>query len=160
MSTRLNVTDTSELPTVAAIKAMDLTSVHAHWKAHDPLTWAAHPELYRTLGERSLKLGEPLLAYDILTEGLRQVPADVRLRQLLAVALTRSGAARYAEEILVGLRNEGHNDEETLGLSARIHKDRWLRATDAAEEQQQLRLAFEAYMQAYKESGGYWTAIN
>jgi hypothetical protein len=92
------------------------------------------------MGRRILKLGEPLLAYDILTEGLKTDPADVTLRQLLALALARSGATQRSNSILTQLRAEGHRDEETLGILARTHKDLWSHATDRTERNQQLRL--------------------
>ncbi len=58
------------------------------------------------------------------------------------------------------LVNEGHSDEETLGMLARTHKDFWLQAQDEATRTEQLRRARDAYLRAYELSGGYWTAIN
>jgi hypothetical protein len=75
--------------------------------------------------ESLLNRGEPLAAYDTLAAGLRRFPADVRLRQLQALALARTGAGRLAVEVLEGLVHEGHADEETLGMLARTYKDRW-----------------------------------
>jgi class 3 adenylate cyclase/tetratricopeptide (TPR) repeat protein len=85
---------------------------------------------------------------------------DVRLRQLQALALARSGATQRANNILIQLHREGHTDEETLGLLARTHKDLWARSTDAEERARQLRLAHLVYIEAYTLSGGYWTGIN
>ena len=74
---------------------------------------------WRRQGERLLSQGAPILAYDTLADGLAAFPGDVRLRQLLGLALARSGAPRAAVPILERLRDEGHTDEETLGLLAR-----------------------------------------
>src|SRR5262249_35795905 len=52
----------------------------------------------------------------------------------------------------------GHpNDEETLGLLARIHKDLWLRTGNIAD----LEKAYGAYLRAFRSAPtSYWTGIN
>src|SRR5262249_23919884 len=53
---------------------------------------ASLPEIDRELAERLLRLGEPVLAFDVATEGLKLFPKgskDQRLRQLQALALAR-----------------------------------------------------------------------
>lgn len=118
------------------------------------------PEIYQALGNSILQLGEPLMAYDVLAEGLKQWPADLRLQQLLALALARSGATVAANTLLLRLVQAGHQDEETLGLLARTHKDLWLQATDPTIQSDHLRRAAECYEQAYQRSGSTWTGIN
>lgn len=76
-----------------------------------------------SLAEKSLRQGEPLLAYDVASEGLSRWPNDIRLRQLQGLALARSGAAARANSILASLRSAGQTDEETLGMLGRIYKD-------------------------------------
>ena len=137
-----------------------LASLQGLWRGRDRQEWSGSPEIYRLLGQRILKLGEPLLAYDVVAEGIKVLPQDVPLRQLLALALARSGAAGPANAVLVKLYEEGHRDEETLGLLARTHKDLANEAADAAEAERQLRRAFEFYTQAYRTTGGYWSGIN
>jgi len=110
--------------------------------------------------EKLLKSGAALLAYDALAEGLKQFPADARLRQLVALALARSGASRRANEILSELAREGHADEETLGLLARTHKDLAADALDEHERQEHLKLAFQFYRDAHDQSRGYYSGIN
>jgi class 3 adenylate cyclase len=117
-------------------------------------------ERYRSEGGRLLKLGEPLLAYDVIAEGVKEFAADVELRQLLALSLARSGAAVAANKLLTELYTEGHRDEETLGILARTHKDLASEAAEAAETQHHHRRAYEYYRQAYDASGGYWSGIN
>lgn len=142
------------------LSEMDLPSLFSLWQSHDPHEWSADADTYLNLGLRILRAGEPLLAYDILTEGLKAWPKDVRLRQQQALALARSGATRKANAALTELYREGSTDEETLGLLARTHKDLWARATDDVEKQKQLRLAYEFYNKAYELTSGYWTGIN
>ncbi|HEY0548913.1 MAG TPA: adenylate/guanylate cyclase domain-containing protein [Verrucomicrobiae bacterium] len=140
-----------------AANVMDLLS---RWRARDPLQWAGDVEVYRLLGERILKLGEPLLAFDVVAEGLLSWKEDVRLRQLLGLALSRSGALERANNVFSKLRLEGHVDEETLGMLARTHKDLAARAHESAEQEMHLRLATEIYTESYKRSQGYWSGIN
>src|SRR5205085_2813904 len=70
--------------------------------------------------------------------------------------LARSGARTRAAALLTRLVAEGHSDEETLGMLARLQKDFWLQTGDAVH----LRAAHAGYRKAYELSGGYWTAVN
>ena len=116
--------------------------------------------IYRDLGHHLLRLGEPLLAYDIVSEGLTAWPQNTRLRQLLALALLRSGAREQALALLQKLYDEGRHDEETLGLMARACKDLAIQATDLTEKTKQWRRAYEIYASTFANTGGYWTGIN
>lgn len=138
----------------------DLGVLTARWGALAPAQALASPEALRALGERLLRLGEPMLAADILSEGLRRAPADLRLQQLHALALARAGAAARANAILRRLDAEGHADEETLGLLARTHKDLAARGHDDGDRRSHLRLAYQAYLRAHRSHGGYWSGIN
>jgi class 3 adenylate cyclase len=111
-------------------------------------------------GERHLKNGAPLLAYDVLSEARQHHPTHVRLRQLLALSMARSGAARDANAILLQLAVEGHADEETLGLLARTDKDVALDTIDPDVRRTYLARAFARYADAYQRTGGYWSGIN
>jgi class 3 adenylate cyclase len=142
------------------LQNLDLKELFTLWQAHNPEDWAGNVDSYVTLGKHVLRSGEPLLAYDVVTEGLRQSPSNVRLRQLQALGLARSGITGRANEILKQLYDEGNRDEETLGILARTHKDLWERAQDRAERQHHLLKAHEYYSEAYELTGGYWTGIN
>ena len=139
---------------------LDLALAQALWRTRDPATWASDPETYRLLGERTLKLGEPLAAYDVIAEGMKAFPQDVRLQQLFALALARSGASESANSVLMGLYEAGHRDEETVGVLARSHKDLARESTSPDEANQHLRRAYNLYTQSYRATGGYWSAIN
>jgi tetratricopeptide (TPR) repeat protein len=139
---------------------LELSALLALWRMQrasgQVLPLAAHQKL----GEWILRRGAPLVAYEVFAQGLGRWPGDVRLRQLVALALARSGATRRANEALQELCREGHSDEETLGLLARTHKDLAEQATDPDERRRQLQLACEGYERAYRATGGYWTGIN
>ena len=153
-------TGRTETTPVEQIDSLQLSGAIALWQSRDPEEWAERPELYRRLGRRVLKMGEPLLAYDVLSEALKIDPNDVQVRQQLALALARSGATQRANSILTQLRTEGHRDEETLGILARTHKDLWMDATNKAEATRELKLAHKFYYEAYKLNRGYYSGIN
>jgi class 3 adenylate cyclase len=138
----------------------DRASLQKQWRSHDPDSWAGNANAYRLVAERILKLGEPLFAYDVVAEGIRYTPKDVRLRQLLALALARSGAVESANAVLAELYKEGHRDEETLGLLARTHKDLASETTDSRRSTQHFSEAYKFYAQAYHATRGYWSGIN
>jgi len=117
--------------------------------------------------ERLLRQGEPLLAYNVADTGLQRWPALLRLRQLLALALARSGDLERANRILAELVRSGVDDAETLGVLARTHKDLGMRAADPARRAAHLESAYRLYRQAYASSrqlgataDAYYTGIN
>jgi class 3 adenylate cyclase/tetratricopeptide (TPR) repeat protein len=148
------------LETLKQPGALALADLLAIWQARDPSRWARSAEVYRRLGARLLKLGELLLAYDVVSEGLKPWPDDLRLRQLQAHALTRLGATERANALLLAIYDEGQRDEETVGMLARTHKDLWQQAADLTERERQLQQSYKFYAEAYRLSGGYWTGIN
>jgi class 3 adenylate cyclase len=118
------------------------------------------PSLYIVLAEAILQLGEPLIAYDILAEGFKHWENDVRLQQLMALALARSGATQRANTILNTLFNQGQHDLETLSLLARTYKDLWQNNQSETERSQHLQLAAQNYRQAYEKSQELYPGIN
>lgn len=112
--------------------------------------WKDRPEVYVQLATRMLDVGQPLLAYDVASNGLKHAPDNVRLRQLLALALARSGVPEAAGRILWQLYRERHRDGETLGILGRTYKDLWARSSDAAEREGCLEKSHEVYHEAYR----------
>lgn len=110
--------------------------------------------------EQLLRQGAALMAYDAARDGLRAFPDQVRLQQLVALALARAGASAQANELLRQLHEAGHADEETLGMLARTHKDLATLAASPTSRRHHLRLAHQVYLQAYRATSGYWTGIN
>ena len=104
-----------------------------------------HPAEIAARAERLLRAGEPLLAHDLLRSTLEQWPHELRLRQLLGLALARAGATYRARTVLQRLLEEGHRDGETLGLLARTYKDEALATTDPDRRRASLRRAHELY---------------
>ncbi len=141
------------------IARMDLSTLLALWNTLSA-GWPHSVDVFRLIGERFLKLGEPLLAYDVLAEGLTQWPEDIRLRQLQGLALARSGATVKANRILHELVQQGHTDEETLGILARTYKDLWSQASTVSVQRRHLRKAFETYSQTYALHGMIWSGVN
>jgi class 3 adenylate cyclase/tetratricopeptide (TPR) repeat protein len=148
------------LHTLKDARQQDRASLQKLWRAHDPESWSGNADAYKLIAERILKLGEPLFAYDVVAEGIRFSPNDVRLRQLLALSLARSGATESANTVLAGLYADGHRDEETLGLLARTHKDLARETTDPVASTHHFRQAYNFYSQAYQATRGYWSGIN
>ena len=148
----------SAVETPSTMAPATLSELMSVWRARDVEEWSHSPGTYRTLAEKILGQGEPLLAYDVVSEALAKWPEDIRLRQLQGLALARSGATERANAILETLRQAGQTDEETLGMLGRTYKDLASRA--GAEREKFLRRAAEIYTQAYESSGGYWSGIN
>ena len=115
----------------------------------------------QSLAEHFKRKGEPLLLYDVTVEGLEHHKGDVRLRQLQAHALHKSGAVQKAIAILGALDREGHGNEETMGLLGSAHKSLGLMTGEAEQRTGHLAKAFACYQHAYaQEPEHYWTGIN
>ena len=137
-----------------------LAGLRTVWDSRQRAVWAEDISIYRLAVGSALKLGEAFLAYDIAREGLSAFVGDVRLLQLQALALARTGATQRANAILVELREQGQDDEETFGLLARTHKDFWTIAPTEEESEHHLRRCLDDYLKGYECSGGYYTGIN
>ena len=141
----------------APTELADLVGV---WQSRDPEGRPLSAEDSRNLGEALLKRGEPLLAYDVISDGLKQYGGDVRLRQLQGLALARSGATERAQGLLEQLKKEGHGNEETLGMLARTYKDLGVSFTGTREGRRYLRQAASTYLLGYELDKGNWSGIN
>ena len=117
--------------------------------------------------EQMLRKGEPLLAYNTVSRALLLWPDDLRLRQLMGIALARSGAVRRAYKWLKAMRDGGARDGETLGPLARTQKDLAQRADSPQSRERYLGAAFEIYEYGYRQAllrsnteDAYYTGIN
>ena len=143
-----------------SLATLPLNSLIQIWSNRNSVVWSQTPVLFPALAERLLQIGEPLHAYDVLSEGLAQFPGHLRMRQLLGLALARSGIADAANRELMALYEEGHHDVETCGLLARTFKDL---AAEAATPDQRLAHqgeAFRLYLEIFNANSDYWTGIN
>jgi class 3 adenylate cyclase len=141
-------------------KTLGLEALQGVWEAHSSQQWSPFPELYALLGLRLIGCDSPFLAFEVLSEGLNARPADLRLRQLAANALARAGATFGANARMQQLYDEGHRDEETLGILGRTHKDLALAAVIGAERQRHFRLAFRFYAEGFTLTGKSYPGIN
>lgn len=139
---------------------LSIAELRRIWEERLQLVWFQNVQVYRRAVDNALKLGEAFMAFDITEEGLQAFPADLRLIQLQALALARTGATRRANAILEQLRLSGHKDEETLGILARTHKDFWQLAADPEEKRKHLKTSYELYLEGYSRNKGYYTGIN
>src|SRR6266536_6419095 len=89
-----------------SIGSSSLGELMSIWRARAHEEGSGSPAVFRSLGERVLAQGEPLLAYDVVSAGLGIWPKDVRLRQHQGLAFSRSGATERANAILENLRRE------------------------------------------------------
>lgn len=143
---------------------MTLSELHNIWEKHNHEEWAALPDIYPLLAERIIKVGEPLLAYDVLSKGLKLFPRNtdlrllsshrrrlyVKLRQLLGLALAQSGSTETACRILSELYKQGARDGETLGVLGRTYKDMGSGLKDENEKKKKFAKAYDYYYEAYQ----------
>lgn len=106
------------------------------------------------MSREELARGDALAAVDRL-QRLEHAEHSPESRKLLAHALLRAGAIDSARAVLAALLAAGFDDEETLGLAAREAKARWQLGQPSA-----LQEARDAYLHAYRKTGGLWTGIN
>lgn len=164
-----------------APEPLSLRELRQIWERHVAAEWKQVPKIYKMLGERILKVGEPLMAYDVLGQGMACFPekADpallnpedralwVRMLQLTGLALAQSGAIHSAGEVLRGLERKGFRDGETLGLLGRTHKEMGFAASSAEESRTHLAIAQAHYREAFENAresgdrtGAFYTGIN
>jgi class 3 adenylate cyclase/tetratricopeptide (TPR) repeat protein len=144
----------------ASLASADKQTTLAIWADRDLGLDFHSPQTYRAVAERLLRVGEPLVAYDAASDGLRVFEQDVRLRQLRALALARSGAVEVANAEFKRLYDEGFHDEETLGMLASTHKSIALASAGPEVERRHLADAYAYYNEAYKLTGKYYSGIN
>lgn len=127
----------------------DPTPLHRAWREERPSGWRGAPDFYLKLGKTLLRRDEPLLAHDVLKEGLSVAPKHLRLRQQLALALARTGATDAARAILDELLREGHRDGDTYGIFARTYKDLWERSGDPQARLEYIGKCHDMYFEGF-----------
>lgn len=131
-----------------------LRALFQEWKNHSPEEWAQTYHYYSTLSEKVIAMGSPLFALDIIAEAEKteNYSQDIRIRQLKALALARSGSPLPAKDILLSLYQEGQRDGETMGILARTFKDLWkmFRGEERADKylEQSHHYYYEGYLNA------------
>lgn len=140
-----------------------LSGLVSLWQNHNKTTWQSSPEVYYQLALNFIKHNEPLLAYDVLAEGIAAFPEPavlsdknralyIRMNQQQALALAETGAVREAANILTMLAEYDNNiDAETFGLLGRVYKEMGLSEAALAEEKiTYLKQAFDYYFTAFE----------
>jgi class 3 adenylate cyclase len=139
----------------------DLEQILHLWHAHDPNSWQDNIELYIVFSERVIKLAEPLLAFDVLQEGLEFFPENLRLKELMGLTLARLGYFERANAMLFALyQTGGKKSTETLGMLGRTHKDLWNHAKTSQARKRHLTKSRKYYQESYNLEKSYWTGIN
>ena len=126
----------------------------------DPAGPEGSVELCRSLAEEALRIGEPLVAFDVVKLGLVAWPNDLGLQQLQALALARAGSAEAARRILEKLRAQGQTDAQTLNLLARVCKDLAGETANIQRRAELLALSAHQYAESFGLYPSAWSAIN
>jgi len=142
------------------LESMDLKTSLEIWSNRILENWSKTPKVCQSFANQFLRLGEPLLAYDAASEGIKSWPEDIKLQQLMAMALLRSRSTKRAIISLKKLYKEGARDEETLGMLGRAHKDLAEKISNEGERNYHLNKAYEYYSEAFEGTEGFWTGIN
>ena len=61
---------------VRSISSASLIEPMSIWRARETKQWSQSPDRYRLIAEKMLQQGEPLLAFDVVTEGLSLTQRD------------------------------------------------------------------------------------
>jgi class 3 adenylate cyclase len=151
------------LQRLGSTAALSLAELRDLWGQCKTSPFRCPAEIHLRLGERMVKQGEAILAYDALSEGLGALEPDagtkegdgslrLRMNQLLALALAQSGAAQRAQSILLRLCEHGGATPETLGLLGRVFKD--LARTEASPvgRHQYLEQSFQSYLAGFEKA--------
>ena len=118
------------------------------WRGRNPYTFAQNPDLYHCIAERSLRLGEPLLACDMIREG-RSVQDHRELKMLHLRALTQSGAFHSALALIEELGADQGGTNELMHLKGKLHKYMGFSCVDKDRAKIYLERALDFYRQAY-----------
>src|SRR5579872_2214269 len=114
-------------------------------------------EAFATRADEALRAGNYLLCYDLVDQAQQLGVQTRRLQYLSLLALANAGSTAFAwrryQEL--GLQEE-ELDEDWLALQGRLLKDLAL----AGGERAGFQRAAEAYLGAFRQTGGYFTAIN
>ena len=137
-----------------------LDELLAIWRTHSMDRNDGSLIIIQQVCDQIIKVGEPLIALDILNSVLEEWPDDIRLLQLFALASARTGAPERAHEGLKKLGGAQSDDAETLGLQARIYKDLWKNDKNGTLGKINLQLASETYEKAYRLHNLPWPGIN
>ncbi len=104
------------------------------------------------------------MAFELTREARERYPDDAPLQYLQALALARGGNASQSEKLIKTLLKRSDLTPkirvDALSLSARIHKDRYLRTGEQGNREAAARRSAELYGMAYKISQNPFPGVN
>jgi len=153
------------LQRLGSTAAISLTELRALWRECNAGEVRCPAEVHLRLGERMLKQGEAILAYDVLSKGLaaleqadgvseNQASLRLRVNQLLALALAQCGASERSKGILLNLCEQGFATPETLGLLGRVYRDLAGKEDSVAGRSRFLEQSFQSYSAGFEKAEG------
>jgi class 3 adenylate cyclase/tetratricopeptide (TPR) repeat protein len=134
--------------------------IHDLWVSKDRDVWSKDSFYYIRLGSLADKVGQAMFAHDVLEEGLQFFPGNPRLIQLFSLSSIKCGFLLKARDLLTGLVNRGHEDEETLGILGRVYKEMWLLADKSSTDHPHFIRSKNLYLKAFLKNRGYYSGIN
>ena len=124
-----------------------VVSLRREWRLFDKDHSSA--DTFLQFCDRTLAVGEFLLAHDVARAGLQVHKNHRILSQKAAHALCKAGSPYLATQILEDLVSSGVRDVETQSLLASAYKDLCENTTDSNKKQHYADLAIARYEQGY-----------
>jgi hypothetical protein len=114
-------------------------------------------ETFAARAREALRAGNYLLCYDLVDQAQQQGLQSRPLQYISLLALANAGSTEFAWRRYrgLGLKDE-ELDEDWLALQGRLLKDLAL----AGGERRDFLASAQAYLGAFRQTGGYFTAIN
>ncbi len=128
--------------------------------SHTRSALAQDVQEYEQMVQQSASSGQLLTAIEVARDGLTRFGGGKTLQQQLALALVQTGALDAARKVLADILRDSSNDEETLCLLGRVHKEMWRHAADPAEAKEAIQQACKYYGDAFALYESYYPGIN
>ena len=128
-----------------------VVSLRREWRLFDKDHSSA--DTFLQFCDRTLAVGEFLLAHDVARAGLRVHKNHRILSQKAAHALCKAGSPYLATQVLEDLVSSGVRDVETQSLLASAYKDLCENTTDSNKKQHYADLAIARYEQGFFNDG-------
>jgi predicted Zn-dependent protease len=90
--------------------------------------------------ETAIQQGRFFHAHNLANEATKQFPGNLRIRQLLGLSMSKSGAKNAALDYLNEIYQKGHDDPETSGILAGVYKDVFKMTSDPSNARKSLEI--------------------
>ena len=128
--------------------------------SHSRAALAQDVQEYEKMVQQSASAGQLLTAIEVARDGLARFGGGKILQQQLALALAQTGALDAASKVLGDVLKESANDEETLCLLGRVHKEMWRHASVPAQAKEAIQQSCQYYGDAFALQESYYPGIN